>query len=193
MRSVSAPLTEFDSEATQPLVASWVRIVLQPEFAPWSLTLFVARAWLQAPTQQALLNAAEQVIEPGRTRPSDAQAARAPVAPLVLETSALALRCPPSMSVLELFGRRLEIDTARLVRNLSATVLVRVDAASQDELRLTVLNGAVRIKNLRRHPNIFDGTADLAEVWPAPGELTAILLNSTDVCVEIFRDERRKV
>ena len=191
----------FDSEATQPLVPEWVRLVIRPELAPWSLVLYVSRGWLLAPEQQDLRNAAKNVFcGPDGRGP----AGKPGVAPLFVKQCALVLRCPPSPSVLTIFGEQLSADTGHRPRNLSISALVRVETAEQNEVQLTLVNGSVRIEDLVRRPNIFDGLADVALVWPAPlksvggrqsktEELDAILLSSADMHVELLRDSGERV
>jgi hypothetical protein len=188
MASVSPRLAAFEHEATQSLVPDWVRIIIRPEFAPWALTVHAARAWLLAPAQQTLLEAAALIWDRAQQGACGDPTLPAPVAPLILDVQALALRDAPGRSVLELLNRKLEIDTAHVARNLSVSALVRVDAACPDELRVSLINGAVRFEDLRRHPNVFDAAADVAEVWPDAEDLSAILLGSTDVFAEVQRD-----
>src|SRR2546428_12406495 len=119
------------------------------------------------PQQSPLLNTAVDVLRRQRPGACPEPAETPPAAALSLDPSALALACPKAHSVLTVFGHELAADTA-IARNLSVNALVRIEAASLKELHLTLVNGAVRLEQLARHPNIFDGLSDLGHVWPAP-------------------------
>ncbi len=197
MSDTMTSATVFGSEATLSPVPEWLRLVIRSEFAPWSLSLYVTRRWLSAPEQEGLSEAADELLRRRRLGEcaSSTTAGRFAV---VVPSTALALRCSPGLSVLTLFGNELAADTGRRPRNLSVNGLVRLDDARDDDLYLTLINGAVRIENLSRRPTIFDGTADPALIWPTPGDATggsdgnepldALLLGSTDVHVDLSRD-----
>lgn len=183
----------YTSEATQPLSTSWLRIEIQTEFAPWSLALYVSRRWLDRPAQANLRGVAEKVWKQ-QQNPCAKQEGNA-VAQLIFTASDLALICAPHHSYLRLWHEEFLLDTAQLARDLSGNLLVRVDYADFNRICVTILNGAVRIENLTRHPNIFDSISDQRKIWPAGANaftdsLTAIQLSSRHIHIDLTDDKR---